>query len=384
MIRLDILIFFVFMSTTLLAQNVGIGTSSPDASAKLDIVDNQRGLLIPRMTTAERNSITNPAHSLLIFNTTVNCFQAYNANGSIWEDIHCFCTPVATVAQAATAVTSSSFAANWSAVSGASTYYLDVSTDPMFGSFLPGYNNLNVGNVTSYNVVGLNCATTYYYRVRTQTCAISSNSNTITVTTTGSAPAPNALAATMVSMTSFRANWSAVAGATTYYLDIATDPSFTSFVPGYNNLNVGNVTFRVVTGLNCGTTYYYRVRAQTCAISGNSNTITVSTNPLTAPNAFAINVSSYDAEINWSNPTDYMMVEVEISYDASFTLLYGTYSQAFPTIYISPLGCNTTFYYRARGTNACGTSAFGPTGSFTTDPTPCVKLSGPNNDNNQR
>jgi hypothetical protein len=69
-----------------------------------------------------------------------------------------------------------------------------------------------------------------------------------------------------------------VAGATTYYLDVATDAGFTSFVPGYNNLNVGNVTSYNVTGLNCGTTYYYRVRAgNSCGTSPNSNSISVTT-----------------------------------------------------------------------------------------------------------
>jgi hypothetical protein len=69
-----------------------------------------------------------------------------------------------------------------------------------------------------------------------------------------------------------------VAGATTYYLDVATDVGFTSFVPGYNNLNVGNVTSYNVTGLNCGTTYYYRVRAgNSCGTSPNSNSISVTT-----------------------------------------------------------------------------------------------------------
>jgi len=69
-----------------------------------------------------------------------------------------------------------------------------------------------------------------------------------------------------------------VTGATTYFLDVATDNSFTNFVPGFNNLNVGNVTSYNVTGLTCNTTYYYRVRAgNSCGTSGNSNVITVTT-----------------------------------------------------------------------------------------------------------
>jgi hypothetical protein len=61
----------VCLMGAILAQSVGIGTSTPDPSARLDVSDNQRGILIPRLTTAERNAITTPARSLLIYNTTI-------------------------------------------------------------------------------------------------------------------------------------------------------------------------------------------------------------------------------------------------------------------------------------------------------------------------
>lgn len=86
---------------------------------------------------------------------------------------------------------------------------------------------------------------------------------------------PVATAATNVASTSFSANWNAVTGASGYYLDVATDAGFTSFVTGYNNLDVGNVTTKSVTGLTGGVTYYYRVRAYNGSESGlNSNTKT--------------------------------------------------------------------------------------------------------------
>ena len=60
---------------------------------------------------------------------------------------------------------------------------------------------------------------------------------------------------------SFIANWISVGGATGYLLDVSISNSFDSYVDGYHDLDVGNVAGRVVTGLNRGTTYYYRVRA---------------------------------------------------------------------------------------------------------------------------
>src|SRR5688572_7126460 len=67
-------------------------------------------------------------------------------------------------------VTTNSFTAQWSSVSGALAYRLDVSTVSNFASFVSGYNNLQVGSefTTQHNVSGLSPNTTYWYRVRAE------------------------------------------------------------------------------------------------------------------------------------------------------------------------------------------------------------------------
>src|SRR6185312_14807905 len=73
----------------------------------------------------------------------------------------------------------------------------------------------------------------------------------------GAPAAPASSAGTNADCSSFMANWSSSAGATTYFIDVSTSATFGSFVAGYNNLNAGNVTSYYISGLSASTTYYY-------------------------------------------------------------------------------------------------------------------------------
>jgi len=61
-------LFFCITTTSLNAQT-GIGTTAPNASAKLEIASTDKGLLIPRMTSAQRGLISLPANGLLVYQT---------------------------------------------------------------------------------------------------------------------------------------------------------------------------------------------------------------------------------------------------------------------------------------------------------------------------
>src|SRR5688572_14240082 len=65
---------------------VGIGTSNPNPSAALEINSSARGLLIPRMTQTQRNSIISPATGLMIYQTD-NSQGFYFYNGSAWTSM---------------------------------------------------------------------------------------------------------------------------------------------------------------------------------------------------------------------------------------------------------------------------------------------------------
>lgn len=71
----------------------------------------------------------------------------------------------------------------------------------------------------------------------------------------------DALDPTDHTMTSFVANWEEAEGALGYLLDVSTDPEFETYLEGYQNLDVGNVTSYLVDNLEPGTPCFYRIRA---------------------------------------------------------------------------------------------------------------------------
>jgi hypothetical protein len=78
------LILLFFSSNTIHAQSMGISNAAitPDPSSILEMRTTEKGILIPRMTTAERDNISSPATGLMLYNTITNQYNFYN--GSAW------------------------------------------------------------------------------------------------------------------------------------------------------------------------------------------------------------------------------------------------------------------------------------------------------------
>lgn len=81
------LLFFMIMTTNVFSQ-VGIGTVTPDASSVLDITSTTQGMLAPRMTTAQRIAITNPANGLMVYDTDIKALEYYDSSASSWNKIY--------------------------------------------------------------------------------------------------------------------------------------------------------------------------------------------------------------------------------------------------------------------------------------------------------
>jgi hypothetical protein len=75
----------IFLMATTHAQNVGIGTTTPNANAALEIKSNNKGFLMPRLSTTARNNMTNVAKGMLVYDTTRAGF--YYHDGGKWLPI---------------------------------------------------------------------------------------------------------------------------------------------------------------------------------------------------------------------------------------------------------------------------------------------------------
>ncbi len=88
--KLLIIIALIYTATPkpVLAQSLAVNTTGAVAntSALLDVSSTTKGLLIPRMTTAQRTAIATPATGLMVYDLTTASQWFYN--GAAWEEFH--------------------------------------------------------------------------------------------------------------------------------------------------------------------------------------------------------------------------------------------------------------------------------------------------------
>lgn len=156
----------------------GIGTTTPNASAKLEVYSMDKGFLLPRMTSMQRSSIASPANGLLVYQTDGDAGFYVNIGtplSKIWTRINMDWTKTGndisytggnvitggnlTGGNVATS-TLSGFAANFNTISAGTSYTL-VATDN--GKIL----NINVAAAFTLTVpsglpVGFNCTVVQY------------------------------------------------------------------------------------------------------------------------------------------------------------------------------------------------------------------------------
>lgn len=353
-------IFLIFFPSVY-AQNVAIDTTQniANSSAILDLQSVTRGLLIPRMTTAQMNAISAPAVSLIIYNTTQNCYLFFN--GTQWQTLSCYCSgspsapgtpvqsPSGTICAPAASVTYSV-----TAVSGV-TYAWYV---PPGGSITAGQGTNSITVSYSAKAVSGNLSV-----IATNSCGSSTPaylSVTIYPTAGASTPGPILGLATVCSGTTQYFSISAVSNATSYTW---TAPSGSVIASGQ-----GTTAIVVTMGSTSGNVSV--VATNTCGSSSASSlAITVLTSVPSAPSTLTPpattpymnsqgNVFSCSAVAGVS--TYYWSIS-PVTPSSIITSGQGTTSI---TVNFFATTCNQNYVVSVYATNACGESS-AKTYSFT-------------------
>lgn len=77
------IIFVLLLFSAVVFGQIGIGNTEPDPSAIIDIKSNQKGVLLPRMSSAQRLAIVNPASGLQVYDNDRKCLMIYKSGS--WD-----------------------------------------------------------------------------------------------------------------------------------------------------------------------------------------------------------------------------------------------------------------------------------------------------------
>ncbi|MDN5205237.1 fibronectin type III domain-containing protein [Fulvivirgaceae bacterium BMA10] len=237
-------------------------------------------------------------------------------------------------------------------------------------------------SVTGYSHTNLAAGQTVYYRVKATNLLGDSNySNEANETTTSnpnSPPAiPSNLVATGSSTTTMMITWKDNSDNEDNFI-MARNTSPTGSFTMISNTIPANATSFTDTGLQPGTTYYYRMAAyNSFGESATSNTdggttLTVN-NPPSAPSSLSASSTSMTTiDLSWtdnsSNETGFEIERSTVS-GSGYTLITTTNSDI-TSFTDSGLTAGTTYYYQIRAINGVGQSTYTSETNATTDPLP--------------
>jgi len=256
---------------------------------------------------------------------------------------------------------------NWSSVSGAVSYDIQVSTSSSFSSLEINQTTSN----TSYTPPTPLSAGTHYWRVRTNAACGSGDWSSIWSVTIMEIPSPPTLSSppngSNTCDTTPTVCWSSVTGATSYRLQVSSSSAFGS--PIIDESGLSSTCYTPSSALSPGT-YYWRVNgANTCGTSawssaGNFAVIAIPAPPTLSSPADNGQVADRTPTFRWNAATWASSYRIQVSTSSSFATLLAdqtTSDTSYTAVSEFSLG---TYYWRVRASNACGTGSWSPTRSF--------------------
>ena len=255
--------FFTLLAAVLLTAStyaqVGVGTTTPDASSALDITSTTKGFLIPRMTNVQRQAISNPAAGLQVFVTDFDGGSFMFYDGTEWgtlsftkkrPDAPTIGTATTGIAQATV-----SFTAPSSDGGSAITSYTAISSP---GGITGTISQSGSGSIT---VSGLTAGTAYTFTVTATNAIGTSLASAVSNSVVPAATIPDAptvgtaSAGITVATVPFTAPSSDGGSAITSYTATSSPGDFTGTI---SQSGSGSI---IVSGLTSGTAYTFTVTA---------------------------------------------------------------------------------------------------------------------------
>ncbi len=337
-------------------------------------------------TVVDDSTLTSPSKAVGPLSTSTTYYWRVNAKNtdgtSAWSDVWSFTTvPPATAAPTLTSPTNSatdqplSLSMTWNAVSGASTYRVQLSANSDFGGTVVDDSTLTSA---AKDVGPLSASTTYYWRVNAKNAGGTSTwSDVWSFTTVPPATAAPTLTSPTNSATdqplSLSITWNAVSGASTYRVQLSANSDFGSTVVDDSTLTTAA---KDVGPLATSTTYYWRVNAKNAGgISSWSEVWSFTTVPpatavptLTSPTNSATD-QPLSLSMTWNAVSGASTYRVQLSANSDFgSTVVDDSTLTSAAKDVGPLSASTTYYWRVNARNAGGTSAWSEVWDFNTIP----------------
>ena len=348
----------VLLTATTFAQ-VGIGTSTPDASAALDLTSTTGGLLLPRMTNAQCQAISPVAAGLMVYVTDLNGGSFMFYDGNSWNAFAPNLVPDAPTTVTATAADSGatvSFTAPSSNGGSTITSYTATATSTT-DTHTISVTQSGSGDIT---VTGLTNGTAYTFTV-TATNAIgtslaSAASNSVVPANIPDAPTiGTAVAGNAQATVPFTAPSSNGGSDITSYTATSSPEGITGTI---SQSGSGDIT---VTGLTNGTSYTFTVTATNAIGTSLASAASNSVVPANIPDAPTIGTAvagNAQATVPFTAPSSNGGSDIT-SYTATSSPegITGTISQSGSgDITVTGLTNGTSYTFTVTATNAIGTS----------------------------
>jgi predicted phage tail protein len=303
-------------------------------------------------------------------------FSNYSAEASATTPVPPPPVPGAPSDLSAAAVDTSTIDLSWTASAGVvDGYHIERSITP--GSGFAAVDTV-AGGGTVFQDTSLQSGTTYYYRVRGRNISGFSDYSAEASATTPVPPppvpgAPTDVAAVAVDTSTIDLSWTASAGVVDgYHIERSTTPG-SGFAPV--DTVAGGATVFQDTGIQSGTTYYYRVRARNISGFSDYSVEASATTPGVPPpvpgpptdlSAAAVDTSTID--LSWTasaGVVDGYHVERSLTPGSGFVAV-DTVAGGVTVFQDSGLEGGTTYHYRVRARNESGFSNYSAEASATT------------------